>query len=120
MDGVRIALSQKSIRRHQRIPYAGPVRISWQGADGQPRYVQGRCLDVSEGGLRIESAEPVPVRALIQLNAERLKISGSATVKHSARRGAKYLLGLELNAALLERALRLATEAKAHDHPVPA
>lgn len=104
-------MSERNIRRHRRIPYSGPVRISWQDGNGQPAYIQGKCLDVSEGGLRVESPQPVPARTLIAFNAERLKLSGSATVKHVQRRGPKYILGLELNAALLERTLALATEA---------
>lgn len=102
-------MANTNIRRHGRIPYTGPVRVSWQDSDGQSRYMMAKCIDVSEGGLRIESSEPIPARAVILLNAERLKVSGSATVKHVVRRGSKYLLGVELNAALLEKALTAAT-----------
>lgn len=109
-------MTQKNIRRHGRIPYTGPVRVSWQGADGLARFAMGKCLDVSEGGLRIETTEQIPARAVILLNAERLKISGSATVKHVVRRGTKYLLGVELNAALLEKALTAATLALEKSH----
>jgi hypothetical protein len=104
-------MTERNIRRHRRIPYRGPVRISWQASDGQARYIRGSCLDVSEGGLRVETPEPIAARTLILLNAERLKLSGSATVKHVERRDSKYILGLELNAALLERTLGLAAEA---------
>lgn len=106
-------MSERNIRRHRRISYIGPVRISWQDGDGPPCYIQGKCLDVSEGGLRIESPQPIPARTLISLSAERLSLSGSATVRHTQRRGAKYVLGLELNAALLERTLALAEQAAA-------
>jgi PilZ domain len=106
-------MSERNIRRHQRIPYIGPVRISWQESDGPPSYIQGKCLDVSKGGLRVESPQPIPARTLISLRAERLSLSGSATVRHAQRRGAKYILGLELNAALLERTLALAEQAAA-------
>jgi len=104
-------MSERNIRRHRRIPYMGPIRISWQASDGHAHYIRGTCLDVSEGGLRIETPEPIPARTLILLNADRLKLSGSATVKHVERRDSKYILGLELNAAALERTLALATEA---------
>ncbi len=40
--------------------------------------------------------------------ADRLKLTGSATVKHVEKRDAKYVLGLELSAAALERTLTLA------------
>ena len=87
-------MSERNIRRHHRIPYTGPVRISWQTSDGLARYIRGNCLDVSEGGLRVEAPESIPARTLILLNAERLKLSGSATVKHAERRGSKYILGV--------------------------
>lgn len=104
-------MSERNIRRHRRIPYTGPVRISWQDGNGHPCYIQGKCLDVSEGGLRVESPQPIPARMLVTFNAERLKLSGSATVKHVQRRGPQYILGLELNATLLERTLALAAQA---------
>ena len=104
-------MPERNIRRHRRIPYRGPVRISWQASDGVARYVQGNFLDVSEGGLRVQSPQPIPARTLVLLNADRLKLSGSATVKHVERRDSKYILGLELNAAALEQTLALATEA---------
>ncbi len=113
-------MAEKNIRRHGRIPYTGSVRISWQDPGGMARYAMAKCLDVSEGGLRIQSIDPVPARTIILLNDERLKISGSATVKHVVRRGSKYLLGVELNAALLERTLALAKQAAERDHPTPA
>jgi hypothetical protein len=104
-------MSEGDIRRHRRIPYTGPVRISWQTVDGLARYIQGNCLDVSQGGLRVQTPQPIPARTLVQINADRLKLSGSATVKHVERRDSQYILGLELNAAALERTLALATEA---------
>jgi hypothetical protein len=102
-------VAQKNVRRHRRIPYAGPVRISWQDTAGQTRYIRGECIDVSEGGLRIETAETIPVQTLVVMAADRLKLTGSATVKHVDRRNTKYVLGLELSAAALERTLALAT-----------
>jgi hypothetical protein len=110
-------MSDQNIRRHQRIPYTGPVRISWQGADGVPRYVLGKSVDISPGGLRMESPEPIPARTIISFTAEQLKLSGSASVRHVGHRGAKYILGLELNSALLQRTLSLAAEALATARP---
>jgi PilZ domain len=100
---------EKDIRRHRRIPHSSPVRISWQGSNGQPQYTRGKCLDVSEDGLRIESLESIPVRTPVSLNADQLKTSGSATVKHVARSGVKYVLGVELSQALRSQALALAS-----------
>jgi hypothetical protein len=64
-----------------------------------------KCIDVSEAGLRIEVAANVPLRTALTLNVERLKLSGPAIVKHVERRGAKFILGLQLSQALQEKAL---------------
>jgi hypothetical protein len=101
-------VSERNSRRHRRIPYAGPVRISWQDTGGHTRYIRGECIDVSEGGLRILTAESIPMDTVVALAADRLRLTGSATVKHVDRRDAKYVLGLELAAAALERTLALA------------
>lgn len=110
-------MSERNIRRHQRVPYAGPVRVSWQAADGLPCYVQGKCLDVSDSGLRIALLQPVPLRTIVSFNVEPLKVSGSASVRHVSRRGTRFVVGLELNANLLARTRSLASEVAA-DNPL--
>ncbi|SRR5579883_67869 len=85
----------KELRRHRRVSYLGPVQIAWQDR-GETRYVRGRCLDASDSGLRVELPVSIPVTTEIQLNSERIRISGSARVRHIARHGAKYILGIEL------------------------
>lgn len=92
--------AHKNIRRHRRIPYLGPIRISWE-EHGQSRFSMAKCIDLSETGLRIEAPCPVPAGTAIQLRAERIKLAGAATVKHSVRHGSKYLLGLHLTQAIL-------------------
>jgi len=91
---------EKENRRHPRIPYLCPVSISWEDAHGHTTYAHAKCLDVSEEGLRIEVSKPISVHSRISFRAERLTVSGSATVKHVARLGAKYSLGLNLSQAL--------------------
>ena len=98
-------MSKADIRRHERLPYLGPVFISWEDKHGLPKYAQARCRDVSEGGLRIEVPEPIPVHSRISLRADRIDLHGSATVKHIARYGSKYILGLNLSQALRDKAL---------------
>ena len=64
-----------------------------------------KCLDISESGLRIEVSVNVPPRTAILINAERIKLSGPASVKHVVRHGAKYILGVELSQALHDKAV---------------
>jgi hypothetical protein len=95
----------KDGRRHHRIPYAGPIRVSWSDASGNPCFAMGKCIEVSESGLRIEVAVNIPARTIIQMNAERIKFSGSATVRHVKTHGAKFILGLELSQSMTQKAV---------------
>src|SRR5882724_1255037 len=90
------AMATKNVRRHHRLPYVGPVQVSWQSPTGETRFAQAKCIDVSQGGLRIDVAHPVPARAVVSLRADRIKLAGSARVKYSSRHGARYIVGLEL------------------------
>ena len=94
----------KNVRRHRRIPYQGPIRISWE-EQGQACFAIAKGLDISEDGLRIESPRTVPRGASIQLAAEDIKLAGAATVKYSVRRGSKYFIGLQLSQTLLDKTL---------------
>jgi hypothetical protein len=92
-------------RRHERIPYTGPVRLSWEDERGQVLYTSGRCVNVSDGGLRIEVPEWVPVRTNVTLRADRINVSGTAVVKHVSRRGTRFLLGLAISQQLRSQGL---------------
>ena len=95
----------KEGRRHSRIPYVGPIRISWDEPSGNPRFAMGKCIEVSESGMRVEISTSIPARSAVTLNAERIKLAGSATVKHVARHGSKFILGLELSQSMTEKAV---------------
>jgi len=92
--------TDQNIRRHRRIPYVGPIRISWE-EHGQSRFALAKCVDISESGLSIESPQTVPRGAIIQLGAERIRLTGAATVKYVVRKGAKFVLGVQLTQATL-------------------
>ena len=96
--------ADKNLRRHRRVTYVGPIRISWE-EQGQARFAMGKCIDISETGLRIESPQPVRAGTGIQLGAERIKLVGAAVVKHMVRNGSKYLLGVELTQVVLHQTL---------------
>lgn len=95
-------MTGRDLRRHNRLIYSGSIRLSWNDAQGQPKYTLAKCIDISKSGLRVESAEPVPIRANVSLRADRINISGSASVRYVARRGSKFILGLELSHTLRE------------------
>lgn len=103
-------MAKKNLRRYNRIAFSTPIRIAWQDDSGADQFARGTCLDVSESGLRIETSDLIPARAVIMFRAERLDLSGSATVRYSSRRGMKFILGLELSQRLRELAISIASE----------
>jgi hypothetical protein len=89
----------KDERRQSRVPYVGPIVVSWLEG-GEPRYARGRTLDVSESGLRIELPVAIPVLAEITLRAERINVQGGARIRNVVRHGSKYQVGVTLSDAL--------------------
>jgi hypothetical protein len=89
----------KNSRRHHRIPYLAPMRISWED-QGEQCYATARCIDLSEGGMRVEATQQVRPGTRILISAERLKLSGAASVRRTERYGGKYLLGLQFTQAI--------------------
>jgi hypothetical protein len=97
-------VSSKDSRRHRRMPYIGSIQIGWE-ASGQARFAQGKCIDISESGLRMEVPVPVPLRTTISIRAEKITLNGSATVRHVDRYGSKYILGIEMSQILQDKTL---------------
>jgi hypothetical protein len=95
----------KENRRRRRIPCVSPIRISWEDEHGQPSYVTGKCIDISEDGLRIEVREAIPVHTRVQFRIEALDQSGSASVRHATRRNLKVVIGLALSHSVAQQIL---------------
>lgn len=93
-------ITHKNHRRHRRIPYLAPVRISWE-EEGTPSFAIARCIDLSQEGMRIEVSKGVRPGTRVQIAAENIKFTGSASVRRSDRYGSKYMLGLQLTQAML-------------------
>jgi hypothetical protein len=100
----------KNNRRHRRIPYVAPIRISWEDR-GQPSFAIARCIDLSEEGMRIEVSQAVRPGTRLQIAAEHFKFTGSASVRRMDRHGSKYMLGLQLTQAMRPDKI---TEIEAH------
>jgi curved DNA-binding protein CbpA len=82
-------------RRKQRHVFDCALEISWRDSDGIGHTAPGRAADLSDTGIRVEVGEPIQAGTDLHLRAERYGLTGSATVRHSTRRGSKYVLGLE-------------------------
>jgi hypothetical protein len=99
-----MAMTNES-RRGKRIPCAGPVRLSWEDVRGQTQYAVGKCIDISEAGLRVEVRESIPVRTRVAFRIEAINESGSGSVRHATRRNMKVVLGLALSHPLTQQIL---------------
>ena len=62
--------------------------------------MNGRVVDVSEAGIRVEVPEPLDKQTYLTLQAASLGLHGSASVRTCARKGTKYVAGLEFSAGL--------------------
>jgi len=111
-------MSNKDHRRYDRVPYAGLLHICSEDATGNTIYGRMKCVDVSEGGLRIEALVPVSVGTYLSLRADQPSLSGYARVKRVSQNGSsKYILGLELSQPLPSHALARVRETWALRQP---
>jgi hypothetical protein len=84
-------------RRKQRQLFDCALEISWKDEAGTSRTLAVHAIDLSNSGIRVESSEPIELHTEAYVRAERYGLSGPTTVRHCARRGSKYVLGLEFN-----------------------
>jgi hypothetical protein len=90
-------MARIEMRRHARQPLHCEISITWKDRAGNTRTLQARGVDVSESGARIETTEPVEPQSRVYLRAEQYGLTGSVVVRHCARQGSKYILGLEFD-----------------------
>lgn len=88
------------LRRHRRAEVSSPARIAWQDRGGVDRFVNGRTLNVSPSGMRIEVAAPIDKQTYVTVQCAALGLHGRASVRSCTRKGMKYVLGLEFSAGL--------------------
>jgi hypothetical protein len=92
--------SRKESRIDSRLKTKSPMKLSWQDPAGN-RYSLGvRTLDMTSQGARVESPEPMAPGLYILLEAPKLKLMGSAIVRHCGRRGTSYHIGLDFRNSL--------------------
>ena len=91
---------KKDLRRHSRISQATPVELSWTDRHGAPHSEKARCVDVSESGMRIEASISIDKGTYVTVRANSLSLHGSASVRSSARKGSKYVLGLHFTGGM--------------------
>ncbi len=82
-------------RRESRDSVAIPIVISWEDMDGLTQHSQGRCLDLSPGGLRVELKDPLHAPTRIKFHVLDTGVTGVALVRHCRRKGSKYVVGAQ-------------------------
>jgi len=88
------------LRRHARAETSSPIQIVWQDRNGADRFVNGRSLNISQAGMRVEVSAPIEKQTYVTLQCAALSLHGAASVRTCARKGAKYILGLEFSGGL--------------------
>lgn len=89
---------EKIRRRGSRTACDISVTISWTEEEGnRDRYLLGKCVEISETGLRIELLQPIPYLTYVTLRIAGMNLATSARVRHSRTRGLKATMGLELS-----------------------
>jgi hypothetical protein len=88
------------MRRHARLPFAGPMQMFWKDARGQVQKLLVKCLDLSAEGARLETDAPLPARASVTLQSVRYGSLGTASVRSCVRHTLKYWVGVEFTSSL--------------------
>ena len=88
------------IRRHQRMTEDAPVRLMWKDRFGGDKFVNGRVMDVSEEGMRIELPIQIEERIYVSFRADTIPLHGSASVRSCVRKTPKFVVGLEFSGGL--------------------
>jgi hypothetical protein len=90
---------QKERRQMARFSLDESVTVSWVDPSGAQHREQARCLDVSEGGLRLELLKKIEAGSYVNVKAEKYKLNASAKVRNAVAKGLRYHVGLEFNSA---------------------
>jgi c-di-GMP-binding flagellar brake protein YcgR len=84
-------------RESKRIRNSQRIEISWEDAAGLKQHHQGRCRNISEGGLSIELPIPISVGTQIRFKVPNAKLRGMASVRHCSRNRSRYVIGLSFD-----------------------
>jgi len=101
---------KKNKRLHERTTCAVHVFVAWTDEHGVDRYVKGKCVEISETGVRLELQQPIPYLSYVTLRLEGAGLAASARVRHVSRRGLSAVVGLELRESVRTQVLQALTQ----------
>ena len=85
-------------RSEQRYPVDFQVFLTWE-KNGVMQRVVGRCVDLSRSGAKLETRDKLEARSIVLVHSEQFGRMGLASIRHCARLGMKYDVGLEFKTA---------------------
>ena len=105
-------------RKRERIPFDCPVTVSCKDRYGQINSHQGTCINVSERGMAIETAEAIMPNTDIYIHSETHNLKKFARVSYCVPKGERSLIGCRFqpDARILELAAARPSETS-RPHP---
>ncbi len=82
-------------RFHGRFKIKNRVTLSGEDEAGKTWTINGRGVDMSRLGARIETGDPIVPGSFVFIQVRDLNLMGGAVVRYCVRRGLKYKIGLE-------------------------
>lgn len=83
-------------RKFPRYPMSSAVRIGWIGRRRQMTYVVARGIDISEHGVAIRTARPLPLSALVHLDLGGCGMTAAGHVRHCLPDRGEWRMGIEV------------------------
>lgn len=88
------------LRQTGRFQSAGKVTLSWIDRQGHPCTVNGECLDISQGGIRVRMKLALDVRTYVTVKFAHANVHGSASVRSCIRERMDYVAGLQFTGGM--------------------
>ena len=88
------------LRKDPRELLNSEVSLSWEDARGVHRLSKGKCVNISERGLRVLVSDEIPVRSYVSFRVKSLRFSGGGSVRNARRQGLRFEIGIEFSGAL--------------------
>lgn len=95
--------AKKAQRRHDRSPVDGKVQLEWTTQDGTHCSVMGKCVDVSETGMKLSVRDRIAPRTVINFRAAGLGLHGSGSVRYCMSHKMEYRVGIEFTGGLIRK-----------------
>ena len=90
-------MQSRERRREVRVRRGTEVRLVWDNSRGESRYAVTKTYDLSRSGVRVYLMEAIERSSYVRVQADGLKLSGTAVVRDCTRKGGNYSIGLEFS-----------------------